>query len=157
LEEKMNDIRPSWDEIFMGFAEDISRRSSCSRLSVGCVVVTPDHTRVLAMGYNGNYRGGPNECDLKGAEGLCGCVHSEANALIKLDYGDTSEKIMYTTVAPCKSCAKLIVNAGIYEVVFGAEYRKADGLELLERAGVIVRQVHPCTCQVCLAKRNGQC
>jgi dCMP deaminase len=35
-------------------------------------------------------------------------------------------------------CAKLIIQSGIKRVVYGEKYRIMDGVELLERAGVIV-------------------
>lgn len=128
-------IRPSWDEIFMGFAVSLSRRSSCRRLQVGCVVVSENNNRVLSIGYNGNYQGGPNDCD-SDEPGACGCIHSEINSIAKLDYNDPSGKVMFITDSPCMQCAKLIVNAGIKRVVYAREYRVIDGLELLKRAGV---------------------
>ena len=129
--------RPSWDSIFMDFAVSLSRRSTCRRLNVGCVVVTRDNSRVLSVGYNGSYHGGPNDCD-SDEPGNCGCIHAEANSLVKLDYNDPSSKLLYTTWSPCVPCAKLIVNAGIAEVVYLNEYRKLDGVELLRNAGVLI-------------------
>jgi dCMP deaminase len=35
-------------------------------------------------------------------------------------------------------CAKLIIQSGIKRVVYGEKYRIMDGVELLERAGVVV-------------------
>jgi deoxycytidylate deaminase len=43
---------------------------------------------------------------------------------------------LYTTTAPCLSCAKLIINAGIRLVVFRERYRDPAGLDLLIQARV---------------------
>jgi deoxycytidylate deaminase len=62
-----------------------------------------------------------------------------------MDYNDPAKKILYTTLSPCKSCAKQIINAGIQEVVFETPYRKTDGLDVLTSGGVVFRQFtrHP--------------
>ena len=46
---------------------------------------------------------------------------------------------LYTTLAPCSNCAKLIVAAGIKRVVYLEEYdRDMSGPELLRQAGIEV-------------------
>ena len=75
-------MRPSWDEIWMRFAKSVSERSYDPRFKVGSVVVTSDNTQVLAMGYNGNYAGGPNEAEST-EPGKSGMLHSEINALMQ--------------------------------------------------------------------------
>lgn len=128
-------VRPRWPDVYLAFAHVLARRSTCSRASVGCVVTSWDHNRVLAIGYNGNYRGGPNTCDTD-EPGLCGCLHAEENAIIKLDYNDHSRKRMYNTVSPCLMCAKRIVNAGIEQVTYSTLYRKTEGIDLLGKNSV---------------------
>lgn len=137
--EHNEDSRPKWTKIYMDFAFALSNRSSCDRASVGCVITSMDHNRVLAIGYNGNYRGGPNCCDSK-EPGACGCLHAEENAIIKLDYNDHSDKIAYTTMSPCIMCAKRILNAGIVEVRYSILYRDDSGLRLLQNNGIDVKQ-----------------
>ena len=44
-------IRPTWDEYFLGIADLISKRSTCLRRRVGAVLVKDK--RILATGYNG--------------------------------------------------------------------------------------------------------
>lgn len=129
--------RPSFDDIYMGLAIELSRRSTCSRLHVGCVITSTDNQRVLAIGYNGSWKGGPNCCDTT-EPGNCGCLHAEENSLIKMNYNDPAAKRLYTTTMPCVYCAKRVVNAGIEEVVYLNEYRKKEGVELLLKAGVRV-------------------
>lgn len=131
--------RPGWDDIWMDFAHLISRRSYDPRYRVGSVIVTETNTQVLAIGYNGNYSGGPNEVEST-TPGQSGMIHAEINALIKLDYNNPNKKIMYLTLSPCRSCAKAIVNGGISEVVYHEKYRDTTGIELLQLAGIKVRQ-----------------
>lgn len=131
--------RPSWDSVFMGFAISLAQRSTCARAKVGCIVVSSDNHRVLAVGYNGSYRGGPNRCD-SNVPGNCGCLHAEDNCMIKLDYNNPGEKRMYVTSMPCATCAKRIVNAQIDEVVWLAPYRLTEGMDILKKAGVRTRQ-----------------
>ena len=134
-------IRPSWNQVFMQFALDLSQRSSCRRASVGCIVTSSDNNRVLAIGYNGNVRGGNNDCDSFDV-GKCGCVHAEANCIVKLDYNDASEKTMHTTCQPCLACSKLIVNANVKRVVFKDVYRDDSGMDVLSLGGVDVFKYH---------------
>jgi dCMP deaminase len=67
-------------------------------------------------------------------------IHAEINALLKCDYNNPQTKIMYVTLSPCRMCAKAIINGGIKEVVYNEAYRDTSGLELLQSAGVKVRQ-----------------
>lgn len=131
--------RPSWDEIWMEMAHIISRRSYDPRYQVGAIVVTQDNSQVLSLGYNGNYKGGPNEVESE-VPGDSGMLHAEINALLKLDYNNPKQKAMYVTLSPCRMCAKAIVNAGVNEVVYDREYRDTSGLEILCAAGTQVRK-----------------
>ena len=132
--------RPSWDEVWMSMAETISLRSYDPRNRVGAVVVSEDNAQVLALGYNGNYSGGPNEPESL-EPGQSGMIHAEINALLKLDYNNPKRKVMYLTLSPCRQCAKCIVNAGIDEVVYRNEYRDASGIEILNLSGIMVRKI----------------
>lgn len=131
--------RPSWDEIWMEMAHIISRRSYDPRYQVGAIVVTQDNSQVLSLGYNGNYKGGPNEVESE-VPGDSGMLHAEINALLKLDYNNPKQKAMYVTLSPCRMCAKAIVNAGVNEVVYDREYRDTSGLEILRSVGIHTRR-----------------
>jgi len=131
--------RPSWDEIWMGMAHNISRRSYDPRHQVGAIIVTQDNSQVLSLGYNGNYKGGPNEVESE-IPGDSGMLHAEINALLKLDYNNPKQKAMYVTLSPCRMCSKAIINAGINEVVYDREYRDTTGLDILKSVGVRVRK-----------------
>src|SRR5947199_8188236 len=80
------------EEVFMRMAEELAKRSTCARNQVGSVITTADLTQVLGIGFNGNARGLPNRCD-SSEPGRCGCIHSEANALIKAG-AQTPGKVM---------------------------------------------------------------
>jgi len=134
--------RPSWDEVWMETAKVLSRRSLDPRFQVGAVIVTGDNTQVLAVGYNGDHRGGSNQVESL-EPGCSGFIHAEINALIKCDYNNPKRKVMYLTLSPCKQCAKSIVNGGIDEVVYNEEYRDRSGVTLLTDAGVKVRKITP--------------
>jgi dCMP deaminase len=58
-----------------------------------------------------------------------------------MNYNDPSEKKLYTTLSPCIPCSKVLIIAGIKEVIYLNEYRKKDGIDLLEKAGVKVRKM----------------
>ncbi len=143
--------RPSWDEYFMNIATVAATRSNCSRRQVAAVVVK-DH-RIISTGYNGTPRGVRNCCDggcprcnseVPSGHDLaeCLCSHAEENSIVQAAYHGIAVKgsTLYTTFSPCLQCAKMIINAGIVEVVYHLRY-SIDGtsLRLLEEAGVNVR------------------
>lgn len=122
--------------MFWDLAAGLARLSRCRRLSVGAVVLRPDLSEVLAVGYNGPAAGLPND-SCRGAEGACGCVHAEANALVKLRAG-AGGLVLLTTHSPCEHCAGLVVNSGrVGWVVHGEPYRDRRGLDVLAAAGVV--------------------
>jgi dCMP deaminase len=106
---------------------------------VGTLVVSQDNMQVLAVGYNGNYSGGPNEVESI-MPGETGMIHAEINALLKMDYNNPKKKTVYVTLSPCRMCAKAMVNAGIDKVVYHEEYRDTSGLEILRKSGIEVSQ-----------------
>jgi dCMP deaminase len=145
--------RPDWDEYFMSIARVVATRSNCVKRKVAAVI-TVDR-RIIATGYNGTPRGvtncneggcprcnafGPGGADL----GECVCSHAEENAITQSAYHGVSVRgaTIYSTFCPCLMCTKMIINAGIAEVVFSADYPLGDvSLRLLREAGVKVRQL----------------
>lgn len=132
--------RPSWHKTWMNVAHVVSQRSYDNTLKVGAVIVTDDNTRMLSLGYNGNYAGGPNQRE-SDEPGMSGFIHAEMNAIIKCDYGVHNGKILYVTHSPCRMCCKLIVNAGLSRVVYDVLYRDPSGLDILRSVGIVVEQV----------------
>jgi dCMP deaminase len=130
--------RPSWDSIWIKFAHDIAERSPDPKYKVGAVIVNESNTQVLAVGYNGDHKGGPNTRESMQVGGS-GFIHAEINALIKCDFNYPKKKKMYLTLSPCRMCAKAIVNAGIDEVVYYKEYEESNGIDILKEAGISVK------------------
>ena len=127
--------RPPLFEVYMRMAEELAKRSTCARLQVGTVITDEHLENVVAIGYNGNAKGFPNQCDSEEA-GKCGCIHSEMNALVKSP-GQLRAKVAFITASPCVMCAKLMVQANVSHVFFREKYRITTGLDVLEKAGVV--------------------
>ncbi|MDE0898221.1 MAG: deaminase [Longimicrobiales bacterium] len=127
--------RPPLFEVYMRMAEELAKRSTCARLQVGTVITDEHLENVVAIGYNGNAKGFPNQCDSEEA-GKCGCIHSEMNALVKSP-GQLRDKVAFITASPCVMCAKLMVQANVSHVFFREKYRTTTGLDVLEKAGVV--------------------
>ena len=145
--------RPDWDEYFMEIAKVVALRSNCSRRHVAAVIVKDK--RIISTGYNGTPRGITNcneggcpRCSGHAPSGTgleeCICSHGEENAIVQAAYHGICVKdaTLYTTFSPCLLCAKMIINAGIREVVYNESY-SIDGTSrrILAEAGVILRPV----------------
>lgn len=144
--------RPSWDDYFMGIAKVVASRSNCVKRKVAAVIVKDK--RIISTGYNGTPRGTRNcseggcpRCNNFTESGKnleeCLCSHGEENAIVQASYHGISIKdsTIYTTFSPCLICTKMIINAGIKEVVYNVDYPMADTpLKLLKEAGIKVRQ-----------------
>ena len=126
--------RPPIFEVYMRMAEELAKRSTCARLKVGTVITDQHLEHVLAIGYNGNARSFPNECDGP-TPGACGCIHSEQNALVKAP-GGVTDKVAFVTASPCVACAKLLIQSNISHFFYRELYRDPSGLEILGSAGV---------------------
>jgi dCMP deaminase len=126
--------RPPLFEVYMRMAEELAKRSTCRRLSVGTVITDYQLENVVGIGYNGNARGFPNDCDSP-TPGACGCIHSEMNALVKAP-GQLEDKVVFVTASPCPACAKLVIQAKVRFLYYRVPYRRPQGLEILEQGGV---------------------
>jgi dCMP deaminase len=145
------DHRPDWDQYFMEIAHQVARRTTCKRRAVGAVVVKDK--RILATGYNGVPQGIVHCLD-KGClreqlgipsgqqHELCRGLHGEQNAIIQAaKHGISIDGAMvYSTTQPCIICAKMLINAGIKELVFAESYPDELTEDMLHEAGVIVRR-----------------
>ncbi len=144
------DRRPSWDEYFLSIAELVSRRSTCLRRRVGAVLVRDKN--ILATGYNGAPSKITHCSDvgcirekLKIPSGerheLCRGLHAEQNAFLQAALHGTSlkEASLYSTTQPCIICAKMIINAGIKEVVIKGDYPDKMARDFLQKAKIKVR------------------
>ena len=145
--------RPDWDTYFMEIAHVVKNRGNCSRRKVAAVVVKD--RRIISTGYNGTPRGVRNCCDGGCARcasdapsgtalGDCICSHAEENAITQAAYHGIALKdaTIYVTLSPCLTCAKMIINSGIKEVVYDEEYSFNDQTRaLLDEANVLFRQL----------------
>jgi dCMP deaminase len=136
--------RPSWDEYFMNIARAVASRSTCSRRSVGAVIVK--EKRILATGYNGA-PAGLRHCDHTDGgdmrDGHCArSTHAEQNAIVQAaKYGTPiAGATVYCTDQPCLVCAKLLANAGIRRVVFEGDYPDALAVAIFAEAGIDLDQ-----------------
>jgi dCMP deaminase len=145
-----NARRPSWDEYFMEMAVLVSQRSTCLRRHVGAVIVK--EKRVLATGYNGAPSGLPHCLDvgclrkeLNVPSGqrheLCRAIHAEQNALVQAaSFGaSVRDAVIYSTTYPCSLCSKLLINAGIKEIIVKEGYPDEMSVEMLSAAKINVR------------------
>ena len=123
----------------MTMAETIAQRSHHSAFKVGALIVTSDNTQVLSLGYNGNAAGMSNVPQSEDP-GCSGLLHAEINALLKLDYNNPKEKVMYLTLSPCEYCAKAIINSGIKKVVYKEKYRSDAGIMILKDSNINILQ-----------------
>jgi dCMP deaminase len=146
--------RPSNDEYFMEMAQLVSSRSTCLRRKVGAVIVK--EKRVLSTGYNGSPKG-TEHCEQTGCirvqlnvpsgtrHELCRGVHAEQNAVTQAAYFGVSVNgaSIYTTTYPCSMCAKILINAGIREIIYSEGYADELSKKLLEEAHIAIREYKP--------------
>jgi len=130
-------------EVFKEICKSISTLSYDDKYKVGTIIITEDFRDICAIGYNGNYKGGPNKRDSEDT-GMSGFLHAEENCLLHLSkpYELRDKLIMICTHKPCPMCAKRIVNAGIKKVLYIKDYTAAgDGTaEIFKNANVEVEK-----------------
>lgn len=139
--------RRSMEETFLNIAFEWSERSTCStRIAVGAVLVN-GFKQIVASGYNGAPRGLPH-CDEVGCEldsdGHCvRALHAEENVIIQCAMSGvhTFGNILYVTHSPCQRCARVIIQAGIKDVVYAWEYKNVGPVKaMFTVAGISLRK-----------------
>ena len=142
------EARPSYDEYFMEMAYVVAKRSTCLRRKVGAILVKDKH--ILSTGYNGAPKGlkhcsetGCLRKDLNIPSGerheLCRGLHAEQNAIIQAArFGiPLEDATLFCKMTPCRTCAMIIINAGIKRVVCEKRYHAdADTIEMFKQAGI---------------------
>lgn len=143
--------RPGWDEYFMSIARLVSKRSTCLRRAVGAVLVKD--ARLLTTGYNG----APSELPHCSETGcirqekkvpsgqrveICRGLHAEQNTIIQAAFHGIiiSGSTLYCTNQPCSICVKMLINAGIVQIVYKDGYPDPLAEELLTQAQIRVRR-----------------
>jgi len=130
-------VRPSKDEYFMLIAKLVSLRGTCPRLRVGAIAVKDGY--ILASGYNGS----PSKMDhcidvgCLMVDGHCHrAVHAEQNVVaMAARKGISLEGAkLYVTNFPCDTCLKILINAGIKEIIYENMYQNKVTDILLKEA-----------------------
>ena len=129
------------DQRYLKMAEIWAQNSYCKRRKVGALIVK--EKMIISDGYNGTPSGFENICEDENNVTKPYVLHAEANAITKVAKSNNSSEdaTLYVTSSPCMECAKLIIQAGIKRVVFTESYRVEDGIKLLKRANIEIKQV----------------
>ena len=138
----------NWDEYYMGFAQHAAKKSKDST-KVGAVLVGPDG-EIRLTGFNGPSRGVDDLAErFERPAKYIWCSHAE-EAVISFAAREgirTKDCRLVVTHAPCAKCSRMIVNAGISEVLFGdgktsmpAEEFEA-GRQMFKEANIKVREI----------------
>ena len=141
--------RPNWDRYFLDLCEAVARRATCDRGRSGCVIVKDK--RIMTTGYVGAPAGLPH-CDEVGhdmrkifdnngnvTQHCVRTLHAEQNAIIQAArFGIPLEgATLFCKMTPCRTCAMMIINAGIKRVVCDKRYHDdADTREMFKQACV---------------------
>eukprot|EP00210_Caulerpa_lentillifera_P004290 g4093.t1 len=111
-----------------------AQRSKDPNRQVGSCIVDEKDV-ILGIGYNGFPRGCPDtrlpwakrsktENPLETKYPFV--VHAEANAILNKNNADLSNSRIFVTLFPCNECAKLLIQAGIKEVIYHEEKEGKD-------------------------------
>jgi len=117
----------------MEMAHVVAKRSTCLRRKVGAILVKEKH--ILSTGYNGAPKG-LKHCSETGClredqnipsgerHELCRGLHAEQNAIIQAAVFGVSIKgsVLYCTSTPCVVCVKMLINAGVTEIIYAGDY-----------------------------------
>jgi len=142
--------RLSWDEYFLKIAQTVAERSTCLRRKVGAVLVSDK--RILATGYNGAPKNLAHCSEvgclrlamkIKPSERIeiCRGIHAEQNALVQAAFFGlpVAGATLYATHYPCITCAKMLINAGVKEIVVSKSYPDNLSHKILKEAGIQVQ------------------
>lgn len=133
------------DVMYLKIARLIAEQSYCTKRHVGAIIVKDG--AIISTGYNGTISGFENVCEYRNEAGelktKSDVLHAESNAITKVACStiSTEGSTIYVTCSPCVECAKLIIQSKITRVVYNIMFSKPEGLELLQKAGVICEQV----------------
>jgi dCMP deaminase len=130
-----------YNTMYMDVAYRVRQMSHCTRLQVGAIIVKDDN--IISFGWNGTPKGHCNNCEDDNNVTLPSVIHAERNTLNKLQNHPSlcEASTLFSTAAPCLSCAQLIVERGITHVAYGELYRTQDGLDYLVHQGIIIQHV----------------
>jgi dCMP deaminase len=150
----------SWDDYFMAVALLSAQRSKDPNTQVGACIVN-GQKRIVGVGYNGFPTGCSDDTLPWCREGdfletkypyVC---HAELNAILNSVPGNVTGCTIYTALFPCNECAKVVIQAGIREVVYLSDkYADTDSVRasrrMLDQAQVAYRRLVPSRASVTL-------
>ncbi len=153
-------MRKDWDTYFLDIAYMAATRSQCPRRQVGAVLV--QGRKLLGTAYNGAPMGVP-DC------GEVGCmlveefevqlladkeevvkkqrcirtIHAEQNLLLFTEPQDRKDSTVYVTDQPCWTCANMLANSGVIEIVYHRTYPKDSDkvIALMKHKGILFRTI----------------
>lgn len=116
------DNRPSWLEYFKEITIVASKRSSCKRLQVGCILVKDN--RIISMGYNGFLPNLPHFSIIRDNHEQC-TVHAEQNAIADCAKRGVNcyNSQAFITHYPCINCFKILLASGINKIYYIYDYK----------------------------------
>ncbi len=161
----------SWDDYFICIAYLSAQRSKDPNTQVGACIVN-SMKRIAGVGYNGmptgcsddilpwNRVSTSNNGEGEETKYLYVC-HAEANAILNKGAADIQGSTIYVDLFPCNECAKLIIQAGIKEVVYLRDTYHDDercraSRIMFQMSGVTFRQHRPAVKQVLLDLGRGE-
>ncbi|MCP3887643.1 MAG: dCMP deaminase family protein [Desulfobulbaceae bacterium] len=122
----------SWDEYFMGVALLSAQRSKDPNTQVGACVAN-EQNKIVGVGYNGFPQGCSDDelpWDRQGKfldtkyPYVC---HAELNAVLNSISRDLKNCRIYVGLFPCNECTKVIIQAGIKEIIYLSDkYKDSD-------------------------------
>lgn len=123
----------NWDEYFMAIAKLSAMRSKDPSTQVGACIVSNDN-RILSIGYNGAPNGFDDDRFPWSREGenlntkypyVC---HAELNAILNYrgSKKDLENSKIYVDLFPCNECAKIIIQAGVKQVIYLSDKYKDE-------------------------------
>jgi dCMP deaminase len=122
----------SWEEYFMGLAILSAERSKDPSTQVGACIVD-ENNKIISVGYNGAPIGYDDDKDMTWERDgdfldtkYAYVCHSELNAILNSKIKVDGCRL-FVTLFPCNECAKVIIQAGIKEVIYLSD--KYDGTE----------------------------
>lgn len=137
--------RPTWPDYFMTLAHATAARMSCDRARVGAVLVD-SHSQIISTGYGGAPRGVATCLEaghLLEHDHCVRTVHAEHNCILQAARRGvaTDGSTIYTTHYPCFDCCKVLIQAGVHDIVYEIPYRRDDmrnqrALQWLQEVGI---------------------
>ena len=132
--------RLDWPSYFMHMARITALRSKDPRTKVGAVLVD-ENNRVIGTGYNGFPPGFPDWPELWTPDHKYDyVVHAEANCLLHSIRPPRGCKL-FTTLYPCKECAKLVLTAGVEELYYLDKYECSVAERLLNHSKSSLKKI----------------